>query len=91
MYGYVDVYCLLLIVFHQPPSPTASITTILNDETVDLIERLADVQQEKWLLEERVRIFFVDKTTELLMVSTAFFFSSFNTISNTVPSREEYF
>lgn len=27
---------------------------MLNDDTTDLIERLADVQQEKWLLEEKV-------------------------------------
>ena len=45
----------LFIFSNQPPSPSSSITGILNDETVDLIERLADVQQEKWLLEERVR------------------------------------
>ena len=27
---------------------------MLNDDTTELIERLADVQQEKWLLEEKV-------------------------------------
>ena len=27
---------------------------MLNDDTTDLIERLADVQQDKWLLEEKV-------------------------------------
>ncbi|KAJ7379420.1 regulation of modification of synaptic structure, partial [Desmophyllum pertusum] len=39
----------------RPPSPAASTISILNDDTTDLIERLADVQQDKWLLEERVR------------------------------------
>ena len=38
----------------QPPSPAASTVSMLNDDTTDLIERLADVQQEKWLLEEKV-------------------------------------
>jgi len=27
---------------------------MLNDDTTDLIERLADAQQDKWLLEEKV-------------------------------------
>ena len=40
--------------FPQPPSPTASTVSVLNDDTTDLIERLADVQQEKWQLEEKV-------------------------------------
>ncbi|XP_068714216.1 GRIP1-associated protein 1-like [Montipora foliosa] len=39
----------------RPPSPAASTVSILNDDTTELIERLADVQQEKWLLEEKVR------------------------------------
>ncbi|XP_074610636.1 GRIP1-associated protein 1-like isoform X1 [Acropora palmata] len=39
----------------RPPSPTASTVSMLNDDTTDLIERLADVQQEKWQLEEKVR------------------------------------
>ena len=30
--------------------------SMLNDDTTDLIERLADVQQDKWLLEEKVCI-----------------------------------
>ena len=30
--------------------------SMLNDDTTDLIERLADAQQEKWLLEEKVCI-----------------------------------
>ena len=38
----------------KPPSPAASTVSMLNDDTTDLIERLADVQQEKWLLEEKV-------------------------------------
>ena len=38
----------------QPPSPAASTVSMLKDDTTDLIERLADVQQEKWLLEEKV-------------------------------------
>ncbi|KAM7437952.1 regulation of modification of synaptic structure [Porites harrisoni] len=38
----------------RPPSPAASTVSMLNDDTTDLIERLADVQQEKWLLEEKV-------------------------------------
>jgi hypothetical protein len=29
-------------------------TGLLSEDTTDLIERLADVQQEKWLLEEKV-------------------------------------
>jgi len=39
----------------RPPSPTASTISMLNDDTTDLIERLADAQQDKWLLEEKVR------------------------------------
>jgi len=39
----------------RPPSPAASTMSMLNDDTTELIERLADVQQEKWLLEEKVR------------------------------------
>ncbi|RMX52930.1 hypothetical protein pdam_00010954 [Pocillopora damicornis] len=39
----------------RPPSPAASMISMLNDDTTDLIERLADVQQDKWLLEEKVR------------------------------------
>ncbi|KAL9960362.1 hypothetical protein ACROYT_G033810 [Oculina patagonica] len=39
----------------RPPSPAASTISMLNDDTTDLIERLADVQQDKWLLEEKVR------------------------------------
>ncbi|KAK3746606.1 hypothetical protein QZH41_014512, partial [Actinostola sp. cb2023] len=39
----------------QPPSPSSSIAGLLSEDTTDLIERLADVQQEKWLLEEKVR------------------------------------
>ena len=42
------------MLYFQPPSPAASTISILNDDTTDLIERLADVQQDKWLLEERV-------------------------------------
>ena len=42
------------MIFSQPPSPAASTISMLNDDTTDLIERLADVQQDKWLLEERV-------------------------------------
>ncbi|PFX21337.1 GRIP1-associated protein 1 [Stylophora pistillata] len=40
---------------YRPPSPAASRISMLNDDTTDLIERLADAQQEKWLLEEKVR------------------------------------
>lgn len=40
---------------YRPPSPAASMISMLNDDTTDLIERLADAQQEKWLLEEKVR------------------------------------
>ena len=42
------------LICFQPPSPTASTISMLNDDTTDLIERLADVQQDKWLLEEKV-------------------------------------
>ena len=51
-----------LLISFQPPSPAASTISMLNDDTTDLIERLADVQQEKWLLEEKVsQIVFVKR------------------------------
>ncbi|XP_048580548.1 GRIP1-associated protein 1 [Nematostella vectensis] len=40
---------------YRPPSPSSSTAGLLNEDTLELIERLADVQQEKWLLEEKVR------------------------------------
>ena len=40
----------------QEYSPDSSFNVSVNDETVDLISRVADLQQEKWQLEERVRI-----------------------------------
>ena len=45
----------------KPPSPAASTVSMLNDDTTDLIERLADVQQEKWLLEEKVQIIVITR------------------------------
>ncbi|XP_028408032.1 GRIP1-associated protein 1-like [Dendronephthya gigantea] len=39
----------------KEPSPDSSFNTSVNDETADLISRVADIQQEKWQLEERVR------------------------------------
>ena len=50
--SFVVVFNMLLSL--KPPSPAASTVSMLNDDTTDLIERLADVQQEKWLLEEKV-------------------------------------
>ncbi|CAB4024731.1 Hypothetical predicted protein, partial [Paramuricea clavata] len=37
----------------KDPSPDSSFNVSVNDETVDLISRVADLQQEKWQLEER--------------------------------------
>ena len=39
----------------KEPSPDSSFSVSVNDETMDLIARVADLQQEKWQLEERVR------------------------------------
>lgn len=52
----------------KPPSPTASTVSMLNDDTTDLIERLADVQQEKWLLEEKVQIIVITRKESALLV-----------------------
>ena len=46
----------------QPPSPAASTISMLNDDTNDLIERLADAQQDKWLLEEKVHSIFKERS-----------------------------
>ena len=43
------------IIILQDPSPDSSFNVSVSDETVDLISRVADLQQEKWQLEERVR------------------------------------
>ena len=50
----------------KPPSPAASTVSMLNDDTTDLIERLADVQQEKWLLEEKVQIIVITRKESAL-------------------------
>lgn len=57
--SFVLVFNVLL--FLKPPSPAASTVSMLNDDTTDLIERLADVQQEKWLLEEKVQIIVITR------------------------------
>ena len=51
----------------KPPSPAASTVSMLNDDTTDLIERLADVQQEKWLLEEKVQVIVITKKESALL------------------------
>ena len=51
----------------KPPSPAASTVSMLNDDTTDLIERLADVQQEKWLLEEKVQIIVITRKESALL------------------------
>lgn len=48
------VYSFFLNIW-QEYSPDSSFNVSVNDETVDLISRVADLQQEKWQLEERVR------------------------------------
>ena len=57
--SFVLVFNMLLSL--KPPSPAASTVSMLNDDTTDLIERLADVQQEKWLLEEKVQIIVITR------------------------------
>ena len=57
--SFVLVFNMLL--YLKPPSPAASTVSMLNDDTTDLIERLADVQQEKWLLEEKVQIIVITR------------------------------
>lgn len=56
--------------FVKEISPDASINISVNDETTDLISRVADLQQEKWQLEERVsnsyRVFFKEKIGALV-------------------------
>ena len=64
--SFVLVFNMLL--FLKPPSPTASTVSMLNDDTTDLIERLADVQQEKWLLEEKVQIIVITRKESALLV-----------------------
>lgn len=64
--SFVLVFNMLLSL--KPPSPTASTVSMLNDDTTDLIERLADVQQEKWLLEEKVQIIVITRKESALLV-----------------------
>ena len=64
--SFVLVFDMLLSL--KPPSPAASTVSMLNDDTTDLIERLADVQQEKWLLEEKVQIIVITRKESALLV-----------------------
>lgn len=64
--SFVLVFNMLLSL--KPPSPAASTVSMLNDDTTDLIERLADVQQEKWLLEEKVQIIEITRKESALLV-----------------------
>lgn len=56
------------------PAESSSSLTGLTDETMDLISRIADLQQEKWKLEEKV--FHVNSDFVLIYNSSIYFENS---------------